>query len=473
MQKLFVVAKKKFPIIENLLITSIAAEGVSLGRHNDYVIFVSGVIPGDIVDVQLTRMRKAYAESKLLKIREFSKDRIEPFCKHFGTCGGCKWQMLPYEKQLEYKEKQVYDQLTRLGKLENLNLKPIIPAKNDKYYRNKLEYTFAQRRWIDSNEPFVENTGRNLEGLGFHVKGMFDRIVDIDECFLQVEPSNEIRNKLREFTKRDGYDYYNSRTHEGMMRNLMIRTSSLGETMVVVIFNRDEKQLIEAVMKFLDEKFPNLTSLQYAVNTKFNDSIYDQDLICYKGRSYILEDLDGLKFRIGPKSFFQTNTEQALVLYRKTVEFADIKADELIYDLYTGTGTIANFIAKKCKKVVGIDSVPEAIEDAKKNSELNDIDNAVFYAGDMKDLLNSEFIEKNGKPDTIILDPPRAGVHENVINIMREISAKKIVYVSCNPASQARDISMLSDMYNVVEVQALDMFPHTHHVENIVLMEKK
>jgi len=467
------VAKKKFPIIENLLITSIAAEGVSLGRHNDYVIFVSGVIPGDIVDVQLTRMRKAYAESKLLKIREFSKDRIEPFCKHFGTCGGCKWQMLPYEKQLEYKEKQVYDQLTRLGKLENLNLKPIIPAKNDKYYRNKLEYTFAQRRWIDSNEPFVENTGRNLEGLGFHVRGMFDRIVDIDECFLQVEPSNEIRNKLREFTKRDGYDYYNSRTHEGMMRNLMIRTSSLGEIMVVVIFNRDEKQLIEAVMKFLDEEFPNLTSLQYVVNTKFNDSIYDQDLICYKGRSYILEDLDGLKFRIGPKSFFQTNTEQALVLYRKTVEFADIKADELIYDLYTGTGTIANFIAKKCKKVVGIDSVPEAIEDAKKNSELNDIDNAVFYAGDMKDLLNSEFIEKNGKPDTIILDPPRAGVHENVINIMREISAKKIVYVSCNPASQARDISMLSDMYNVVEVQALDMFPHTHHVENIVLMEKK
>lgn len=473
MQKIFILAKKKFPIIENLLITSIAAEGVSLGRHNDYVIFVSGVIPGDIVDVQLTRMRKAYAESKLLKIREFSKDRIEPFCKHFGTCGGCKWQMLPYEKQLEYKEKQVYDQLTRLGKLENLNLKPIIPAKNDKYYRNKLEYTFAQRRWIDSNEPFVENTGRNLEGLGFHVRGMFDRIVDIDECFLQVEPSNEIRNKLREFTKRDGYDYYNSRTHEGMMRNLMIRTSSLGEIMVVVIFNRDEKQLIEAVMKFLDEEFPNLTSLQYVVNTKFNDSIYDQDLICYKGRSYILEDLDGLKFRIGPKSFFQTNTEQALVLYRKTVEFADIKADELIYDLYTGTGTIANFIAKKCKKVVGIDSVPEAIDDAKKNSELNNIDNAVFYAGDMKDLLNSEFIEKNGKPDTIILDPPRAGVHENVINIMREISAKKIVYVSCNPASQARDISMLSDMYNVVEVQALDMFPHTHHVENIVLMEKK
>jgi 23S rRNA (uracil1939-C5)-methyltransferase len=258
-----------------------------------------------------------------------------------------------------------------------------------------------------------------------------------------------------------------------MMRNLMIRTSSLGEIMVVVIFNRDEKQLIEAVMKFLDEEFPNLTSLQYVVNTKFNDSIYDQDLICYKGRSYILEDLDGLKFRIGPKSFFQTNTEQALVLYRKTVEFADIKADELIYDLYTGTGTIANFIAKKCKKVVGIDSVPEAIDDAKKNSELNNIDNAVFYAGDMKDLLNSEFIEKNGKPDTIILDPPRAGVHENVINIMREISAKKIVYVSCNPASQARDISMLSDMYNVVEVQALDMFPHTHHVENIVLMEKK
>lgn len=465
--------RKKFPLVENLLISDIAAEGVSIGRHENYVIFVRGVIPGDVVDVQLTRMRKAYAESKLLKINKFSDDRIEPFCKYFGICGGCKWQMLPYEKQLEYKEKQVYDQLTRLGKLENLNLKPIIPAKNDKYYRNKLEYTFAQRRWIDSNEPFVENTGRNLEGLGFHVRGMFDRIVDIDECFLQVEPSNEIRNKLREFTKRDGYDYYNSRTHEGMMRNLMIRTSSTGEIMVVVIFSKDEKQLINEAMEFLNSEFPNLTSLQYVVNTKFNDSIYDQQVICYKGRDYILENLDGLSFRIDAKSFFQTNTSQALVLYNKVVEFADIQEDELIYDLYSGTGTIANFVARKCKKVIGIESVAEAVEDAKTNSQRNNIFNCEFFVGDMRDILNSEFISFHGQPDTIILDPPRAGVHQNVINVMREIAANKIVYVSCNPATQARDIALLIDMYDILEIQPLDMFPHTHHVENIVLLVKK
>jgi 23S rRNA (uracil1939-C5)-methyltransferase len=446
---------------------------VSIGRHDNYVIFVRKVIPGDIVDVQLTRKRKAYAESKLLKIREFSKDRIDAFCKHFGKCGGCKWQMLAYEKQLEYKEKQVYDQLSRLGGLKNLKINPIIASEKDKYYRNKLEFTFAQRRWLDETEPFIENTGRDLEGLGFHVQGMFDRIVDIQECFLQNEPSNEIRNKLREFTKQEGYDYYNSRTHEGMMRNLMIRTSSTGETMLVVVFNKDEKKLIHALMEFLNQEFPNITSLQYIVNTKFNDSIYDQEVICYKGRNYILEDLDGLKFRIDAKSFFQTNTEQALNLYNKTVEFADIQANDLVYDLYTGTGTIANFIAKNCKKVVGIDSVPEAIADAKKNSELNNISNTVFYSGDMKDMLNSDFISKNGKPDTIILDPPRAGVHENVINIMREISANKIVYVSCNPASQARDIALLSDIYDVLEIQPVDMFPHTHHVENIVLLVKK
>ncbi|MCK9254770.1 MAG: 23S rRNA (uracil(1939)-C(5))-methyltransferase RlmD [Bacteroidales bacterium] len=468
-----IVKKKNYPIIENLLITDIAAEGVSIGRHDNYVIFVRKVIPGDIVDVQLTRKRKAYAESKLLKIREFSKDRIDAFCKHFGKCGGCKWQMLAYEKQLEYKEKQVYDQLSRLGGLKNLKINPIIASEKDKYYRNKLEFTFAQRRWLDETEPFIENTGRDLEGLGFHVQGMFDRIVDIQECFLQNEPSNEIRNKLREFTKQEGYDYYNSRTHEGMMRNLMIRTSSTGETMLVVVFNKDEKKLIHALMEFLNQEFPNITSLQYIVNTKFNDSIYDQEVICYKGRNYILEDLDGLKFRIDAKSFFQTNTEQALNLYNKTVEFADIQANDLVYDLYTGTGTIANFIAKNCKKVVGIDSVPEAIADAKKNSELNNISNTVFYSGDMKDMLNSDFISKNGKPDTIILDPPRAGVHENVINIMREISANKIVYVSCNPASQARDIALLSDIYDVLEIQPVDMFPHTHHVENIVLLVKK
>lgn len=465
--------RKKFPLIENLLISDIAAEGVSIGRHENYVVFVRGVIPGDVVDVQLTRMRKAYAESKLLKINKFSDDRIEPFCKYFGICGGCKWQMLPYEKQLYYKEKQVFDQLTRIAGLKNLKISPILAANENRYYRNKLEFTFANRRWLHEDEPFVDKNSRELEGLGFHAPGMFDRIVDINECFLQAEPSNHIRNKLREFTKKNGYDYYNSRSHEGMMRNLMIRTSSTGEIMVVVIFSKDEKQLINEAMEFLNSEFPNLTSLQYVVNTKFNDSIYDQQVICYKGRDYILENLDGLSFRIDAKSFFQTNTSQALVLYNKVVEFADIQEDELIYDLYSGTGTIANFVARKCKKVIGIESVAEAVEDAKTNSQRNNIFNCEFFVGDMRDILNSEFISFHGQPDTIILDPPRAGVHQNVINVMREIAANKIVYVSCNPATQARDIALLIDMYDILEIQPLDMFPHTHHVENIVLLVKK
>lgn len=465
--------RKKFPLIENLLISDIAAEGVSIGRHENYVVFVRGVIPGDVVDVQLTRMRKAYAESKLLKINKFSDDRIEPFCKYFGICGGCKWQMLPYEKQLYYKEKQVFDQLTRIAGLKNLKISPILAANENRYYRNKLEFTFANRRWLHEDEPFVDKNSRELEGLGFHAPGMFDRIVDINECFLQAEPSNHIRNKLREFTKKNGYDYYNSRSHEGMMRNLMIRTSSTGEIMVVVIFSKDEKQLINEAMEFLNSEFPNLTSLQYVVNTKFNDSIYDQEVICYKGRDYILENLDGLSFRIDVKSFFQTNTSQALVLYNKIVEFADIQKDEIIYDLYSGTGTIANFVARKCKKVIGIESVPEAIADAKINSQRNNIFNCEFFVGDMRDILSSEFISFHGQPDTIILDPPRAGVHQNVINVMREIAANKIVYVSCNPATQARDIALLIDMYDILEIQPLDMFPHTHHVENIVLLVKK
>lgn len=466
-------ARKKYPVIENLVITDIAAEGVSIGRHDNYVIFVRGVIPGDIVDVQLTRTRKAYAESKLLRIKEYSADRTEPFCSHFGKCGGCKWQMLPYDKQLYYKQKQVFDQLSRIGGLKDFNLKPIIPSGKDKFYRNKLEFTFANRRWLETHEPEMNKDDRGLEGLGFHVQGMFDRIIDLETCYLQADPSNEIRNKIGEFTKREGYDYYNSRSHEGMMRNVIIRTTSTGELMVVVIFNKDNQELIQDLMKYIDSEFPQITSLQYVINPKFNDSIYDQEVICFKGRDFIYEEMDGLKFKIGPKSFFQTNTEQALTLYRKTLEFAAVMPDEIIYDLYTGTGTIANFVARHCKKVVGIESVPEAIEDAKVNSEINNISNTAFFAGDMKDLLSAEFIRKNGKPDTIILDPPRAGVHENVINVMREAAPGKIVYVSCNPATQARDIAMLSDMYVHVESQPVDMFPHTHHVENVTLLIRK
>ncbi|MDD4150209.1 MAG: 23S rRNA (uracil(1939)-C(5))-methyltransferase RlmD [Bacteroidales bacterium] len=462
--------RRQKPIIENLEITDIAAEGVSIGRHENYVIFVRNVIPGDIVDVQLTRTRKAYAECRLLKIKKYSSDRVEPFCSHFEHCGGCKWQMLPYEKQLFYKQKQVVDQLSRIGGINIDKINPIIASEDETFYRNKLEFTFSSRRWLEENEPEIDKDSRELEGLGFHVQGMFDRIIDIEKCYLQEDPSNEIRNKIREFTKKDGYDYYNARTNEGFMRNIIIRTSSTAETMIVVIFAKLDTNKIEALMEYIAAEFPLVTSLQYIVNKKLNDSIYDQEVICFKGRDHIFEELDGLKFKINAKSFFQTNTKQTLQLYRKTVEFANIQPDEIVYDLYTGTGTIANYIAKKCKKVIGIDSVPEAIEDAKVNSTLNGISNSHFYAGDMKDLLNRNFISDNGKPDTIILDPPRAGLHENVINIIREVSPYKIVYVSCNPATQARDISLLKDMYDIIDIQPIDMFPHTHHVENIVVM---
>lgn len=461
-------SKKKAQIVENLLITDIAAEGVAIGRHDNYVIFVAGVIPGDVVNVMLTRKRKNYSESKLLEIVEPSPDRIEPFCRYFGKCGGCKWQMLPYEKQLYYKQKQVSDQLARIGRVADVPINNILGADNTIQYRNKLEYTFCDRRWFDSSDANVDKESRDAEGLGFHVQGMFDRVIDIDKCWLQREPSNEVRNELRNFTRRDGYDYYNCRSHEGMMRNLMVRTSTVGETMVVVVFAKHEMHLIENVMNHIDEKFPDLTSLQYVVNEKFNDTIYDLEVVCWKGRDFIYEELDGLKFKINAKSFFQTNTEQTLKLYRKAVEYAEVGSDDVVYDLYTGTGTIANFVARHCRKVVGIESVPEAIVDARINSETNGITNTSFFVGDMKDVLTEKFIAENGRPDIVILDPPRAGVHDNVINVIKKVAPRKIVYVSCNPATQARDISLLSDMYKVTAIQPVDMFPHTHHVENIV-----
>jgi 23S rRNA (uracil1939-C5)-methyltransferase len=462
--------RKKLPIVKDLLITDIGAEGQAIGKHDDFVIFVRGVISGDIVDVQLTRKRKSYAESRLLKIKKQSEDRIDHFCEHFLRCGGCKWQMLPYDKQLYYKQKQVFDQFTRIGKLEFPEIKPIIRAENDKFYRNKLEFTFGSRKWIEEHEPEIDKSCRLLEGLGFHVQGMFDRIIDIKKCWLQADPSNEIRNKIREFTRADNYDYYNSYTHTGFMRNLIIRTTSTGETMIVVIFAEDDAERINPLMQFLKNEFPQTISLQYAVNTKKNDSIYDLDIICFSGRDYIIEKINGMIFKIGAKSFFQTNTAQATQLYNMTLEYALKQNSGIAYDLYTGTGTIANFIAPHFEKVIGIDSVPDSISDAKLNSELNSITNTTFYAGDMKDILTNEFVQNNGKPDTIILDPPRAGVHQNVIEVLRQTAAKTIVYVSCNPATQARDISLLADMYKIEEVQPIDMFPHTHHVENIVFL---
>lgn len=464
---------KKNTVLENIEITDIAAEGVSIARYNNFVIFVKDVIPGDIVNVVITRLRKSYAESKLLQIKKFSEERIIPFCEHFTKCGGCKWQMLSYEKQLFYKQKQVADQLTRIGGIKINNINQIIPSSETQFYRNKLEYSFSYRRWLEEDEPMLEKGDRELEGFGFHVTGMFDRIINIKNCYLQADPSNEIRNKIREFTRQKGYDYYNSRSHEGFMRNIIIRNSTLGDLMLIIIFNYYDKEKIEALLNFVYNEFPEITSLQYIVNTKFNDSIYDQDVILYKGKNYINEKLDELMFKINAKSFFQTNTKQTLRLYNKVVELAEIKPDDVIYDLYTGIGTIANFVAKKCKYVIGIESVPEAIEDAKINSKINNINNTYFLVGDIKDLLNIDFMNKNSLPDIIILDPPRAGVHENVITALRQANPKIIIYVSCNPATQARDINLLLDLYDVKEIQPFDMFPQTHHVENIVKLIKK
>lgn len=464
---------KKNTVLENLEITDIAAEGVSVARFDNYVIFVKDVVPGDIVDVVITRPRKSYAESKLLKIKKLSEERIEPFCEHFTKCGGCKWQMLSYDKQLFYKQKQVVDQLTRIGGIKVENINPIIPSEKTKFYRNKLEYSFSYRRWLDLDEPVWDKGDRELEGLGFHVTGMFDRIININNCYLQEIPSNDIRNKIRKFTTREGYDYYNSRSHEGFMRNLIIRNSTLGELMIVLIFNYYDKTKIENLLNFIYDDFPQITSLQYVVNPKFNDSIYDQDVILYKGKDFINEKLGDLLFKINAKSFFQTNTLQTEKLYDKVVEYAEIKPDDIIYDLYTGTGTIANYVAKKCKMVVGIESVPEAIEDAKINSKINNIENTAFFAADIKDLLNVDFMDKYSYPNTIILDPPRAGIHENVVAAIRHAKPQIIVYVSCNPATQARDINLLSDIYDIVEIQPFDMFPHTQHVENIVKLVKK
>lgn len=473
MQKIELVRKRKFPIIENLQITDIAAEGQAIGKHDNYVIFVRGAVPGDIVNVQITRKRKSYAESRILQFVKFSELRTDAFCSHFNRCGGCKWQMLPYKKQLAYKYKQVIDQFQRIGKLDFKEIKPIIKADKDKFYRNKLEFTFGNRKWIEENEPMIDKNGRFLEGLGFHVQGMFDRIIDIEKCYLQEDPSNEIRNKIREFTKADGYEYYNNRMHIGFMRNLIIRNTSTGQLMVIIVFAENSIEKITNLMDFVNNEFPLIDSLQYVVNTKKNDSIYDLDVICYKGNDFIIENIHELKFKIGAKSFFQTNIDQAISLYEKVLEFAKPCKEEIAYDLYTGTGTIANFVASHFKHVVGIDSVPESIEDAKFNSLMNRINNTKFFAGDMKDILNTKFVEENGYPDTIILDPPRAGVHQNVIDVLRNTAPRKIVYVSCNPATQARDISLISDMYDIIEVQPIDMFPHTHHVENVVLLEKK
>ena len=465
--------KKKHPLYERVTICDVGAEGKAIAKVDDVVVFTTHVVPGDVVDLQVFKKRKRFKEARVVKIHEYSKERTEAFCEHFGTCGGCKWQFLPYDKQLFYKQKQVSDQLTRLGKVELPEISPIVGSKKTTFYRNKLEYTFSNKRWLFDEEiaNLDEITDRN--GLGFHIPGMFDKVLDINKCHLQPEPSNSIRLAIRKYAMENNLTFFDLREQEGFLRTLMIRTTSIGETMIVVSFFYEDVELRENLLNFLGESFPEITSLMYVINPKKNDTISDLDIKRYKGKDHILEEMEGLNFKIGPKSFYQTNSDQAYELYKITRDFAGLTGNELVYDLYTGTGTIANFVAKQAKQVIGIEYVEDAIKDAKVNSSNNKIENTLFFAGDMKDILTHDFVDEHGQPDVIITDPPRAGMHDDVINTILKASPKRIVYVSCNPATQARDLGLLDETYKVVKVQPVDMFPHTHHVENVVLLEKK
>ncbi len=465
--------KANYPLIEGLEITTLAAEGKAMGRWNDVVVFVPLTVPGDVVDVQIRSKRRRFMEGFVVRYVHQSPLRAEAFCAHFGVCGGCKWQNLPYDEQLKFKTGQVRDQLTRIGKIELPEIAPCLGSAHTQFYRNKLEFTFADRRWLTTEEIQSGDDLSSASAVGFHIPGMFDKVLDIDKCWLQPDPSNPIRQEVKRFCQEHGYTFYNARAHTGLMRNMVIRTASTGEVMVIVVFGADDQPHITALLDHLDATFPEITSLFYIVNTKFNDSTGDLDPVCYRGKDHIIEQMEGLQFKVGPKSFYQTNTEQAYELYKVARTFADLKPDEVLYDLYTGTGTIANFCAARCRKVVGIEYVPEAIDDAKINSKLNGIENTAFYAGDMKKVLDDGFVTANGHPDVIILDPPRAGVDEPVIEVILRAAPERIVYVSCNPATQARDLALLDSAYRVEAVQPVDMFPHTHHVENVVKLVRR
>lgn len=466
-------ARVKKPLFENVEIEKIAAEGKSIAYINEKVLFVPNTIPGDVVDVQVTIKRKSFMEGYVTNFRKLSPLRCHPFCRHFGICGGCKWQNLPYERQLEFKQREVEENLMRIGKVELRNIGSIIGSSLTREYRNKLEFTFCDKRYLTADEIRRADEIKRTPALGFHIPGMFDKVLDIEECKLQGAPSNEIRNFIKAYALEHGLTFYNVREHTGMLRNLTIRTSSTGETMVIISFTGENREQRKPLLDAIAANFPDTTSLMYVENNKLNDTIGDLEIKTWYGRDHIFEEMEGLKFKIGPKSFYQTNSGQAYRLYSKVREFAALVGHETVYDLYTGTGTIANFIAGKAAKVVGIEYVPEAIEDAKINSEINGIHNTFFYAGDMKDVLNRDFIAANGKPDVIITDPPRAGMHADVIKTILNAAPARIVYVSCNSATQARDLQMLDAFYRVEAVQPVDMFPHTHHVENIVLLEKR
>ncbi len=448
------------------------AEGKCLARHDNMVIFVGGVAPGDVVDLRVTRKKKSYMEAEPVHFHALSELRVQPFCEHFGTCGGCKWQHIGYDTQLYFKQKQVKDNLERIGKVPLPEFDPILGSGKTRYYRNKLEYTFSNTSWL-TKEQIQSGQDFDRDALGFHIPGRFDKILDIKHCYLQPDPSNAIRLEVKAYAKQHDLPFFDIVKQEGYMRNLIIRTANTGEVMVIVQVYEDRPEEMTALMEHLAATFPEITSLQYVVNAKGNETFHDLEVVCYKGLPYIHEDMEGIKFRVGPKSFYQTNADQAYELYKKTRELANLTGNELVYDLYTGAGTIANFVAKQCREVIGIEYVPSAIEDAKINSQINNITNTTFYAGDMKDILSDELIARHGRPDVVITDPPRAGMHEDVVKKLLQVHPNRIVYVSCNPATQARDVEWLSEKYEVTRVQPVDMFPQTHHVENIVLLTAK
>jgi 23S rRNA (uracil1939-C5)-methyltransferase len=465
--------RKELPLLENVEIEAFAAEGKALARVDNLVVFVPFAAPGDVVDIRLSRKRKQYAEGRIVAFKRYSADRVEPFCSHFGVCGGCQWQHLPYPSQLKYKQQQVLDVLQRIAKIELPEERPILGSEKDRFYRNKLEYTFSNKRWrtleeIQSGEEF-----KNNEALGFHIPGMFDKVLDIEKCFLQEDFSNRVRLSVKAFCLAHQMDFFDLKLQQGLMRNLIVRTTSTGQKMVIVVFFREETASQEALLNHLLNEFPEITSLIYVINNKANDTIFDRETVVYQGSAYIVEKMEELQFIIGPKSFYQTNSEQAYRLYSLVREFAGLQGNELVYDLYTGTGTIANFLARQCRKVIGIEYIPEAIEDARANAELNGIKNTTFFAADVKDLLNNDFMAEQGRPDVLITDPPRAGMHGDVVKTILSAAPERVVYVSCNPSTQARDLSLMDNLYQVEALQAVDMFPHTQHVENVVLLKRR
>lgn len=468
--------KKNLPLLKDITITGIAAEGKALTRIDDMVVFVPYCVPGDIVDLQVTKKKHSFMEARVERIVKPSEERCEAVCKHYGVCGGCKWQILPYPAQLRYKQQQVTDNLTRIGKVKLPEISPILGSKHIYAYRNKLEFTFADRKWLSWDE--IHAAGGldqidNTYGLGFHITNCFDKVLDIEECHLMPDINNRIRNGIRRFARDHGMSFYNEHTHQGQLRTLILRANHKGEIMLILSFGEPLDDNGFALLEWLHSEFPEIVSLQYVVNTKYNDTIGDLDIQVFFGADHIMEEMEGLQFKVGPKSFYQTNTEQAYELYKVARDFAELTGEELVFDLYTGTGTIANFVAKQAKQVIGIEYVPEAIEDAKVNAKINLLNNTLFFAGDMKDILNEDFITQYGRPDVIITDPPRAGMHEDVVKTILFAEPKRIVYVSCNPATQARDLALLDEKYEVTKVQPVDMFPHTQHVENVVQLQLK